>query len=313
MQTIRLFASIYSIRAQKPFTPLFLVPITSSNRLPSKIRFNLEKQSHSACILVQKGLRNLNETVLLQVNNEEVPISIQLIGHYKSVNRKQNQDCPDFSRSNKKYRPNPKKRKSKLSTTASNIILIDKQNLVTNESTIDKPTNLILLIDASTSMNDEVKKELLRVALLELTATFKPTDQLTVMSYSSDANVLLPQQKAVSANQLDSILQHLEVGGFTNGSLGILEAYKMADSIYDIHANNEIILATDGAFNTNETNDIIEDIIDTYASTDIKLSILGIRNQSWAADDMKKLTEAGNGKYIHVNSLQNAKKSLKKR
>lgn len=251
--------------------------------------------------LIPKKQGKFKETISLRINDEKEPILLSIKGRHEKEKRK-NQACPDFSSRKVRYKNQTTPR---LPRTEFYLSLKDSHPDL-------KPNNLIILLDASSSMKEAKKKELLNLAFSGLTEILRPIDQVTVISYASEPKVLLPPGKAVSPQTLITMIEKMESQGYTNGSSAIKRAFQIADSTYDEKANNEIILATDGAFNLNETENIIEKVIAPYSSGGIRLSVLGIENQPWAAKEMKRITRAGNGQYIYVNSPKKARNSLKK-
>jgi Mg-chelatase subunit ChlD len=258
-------------------------------------------------VAILPGNRNRFEEQLdLFTHASNTPVRIALKGRFNRS--KKQQDCPDFSSTKRKKPKHPKSR------TAPKQVLVKLNNNTAEKlpEQLYKTNNLVLLIDASMSMNETTKKELLQTAFAELTQLLRPQDQLTVITYADEARIVIYPHEKANTGRLDSLFNALEIGGFTNASAGIRTACKWADSLYSKAYNNEIILATDGAFNTNETESISEDMATYAAHYDIRLSILGIQTKKWAEQEMKKLSSERNGRFIRVDTKKQAQTALKK-
>jgi Mg-chelatase subunit ChlD len=259
--------------------------------------------------------KRFDEVVDLFLNHHEQPVRLHLSGRFSSSKRDQN--CPDFSSGKKNLKKKPKgpltkeRKKKVLITLSSSVKMVTPpRNALSAERY--KNNNLVLLVDASLSMNENEKRELLQVAFAELSYLMRPTDRIAVLAYSHSVNTLLSPQAISEESNLSTLLDTLKNQGFTNASLGIRTAFQLADSLYDVHSNNEIILATDGAFNANDVKSIEKDIIAQYNHRNIRLSIIGIQMKKWAENEMKVLSKSSSGRYIRIRSKRQAKNALKK-
>jgi len=140
---------------------------------------------------------------------------------------------------------------------------------VFNETMKRRPVDVILLIDRSGSMNDELpsqpgvtKIEALKTALLEFfeeiqkDATFNPSmDRIGIVTYSSDAwdNLSLGHMLTNDLNALEDIVRGLDAQGGTNMGKGILYAIYNLNGTqgagYREESVKAIFLMTDGVAN----------------------------------------------------------------
>ena len=271
--------------------------------------------SHKLSVALNKfNSKKFQNVINLKFNNCPNLISLTIKGKVEKPGSRKDQKCPDFSKRGT-VKVKPGKTRNGASMAPDLILNVNKEYLVSpkplSENKFHK-NNLILLVDISSSMQNEDKKEIVKEAFVGLAEIIRPTDQITLMAYSGNARTVIDPTKNLQQEILFNALNEMKIEGFTNGSLGIKIAYELADSTYMHGANNEIILLTDGAFNANETDDIENQIIKKYAGKGIKLSILGIENKAWAIKELKELCATGNGSYHKVNNTRRARIAMKK-
>jgi Mg-chelatase subunit ChlD len=171
--------------------------------------------------------------------------------------------------------------------------------------------NIILLLDVSTSMKAQKKFSLLQQSINNLVLILRPIDHVSIITYASDAKVVMPSTSGDRKEKITGVVQDLVPSGTTQGVKGLNMAYETALKQYIQGGNNQIILATDGEFSEKGLTDAYyEKFITGYAQKGIKLSILGFGVNQSAIDRMKKMTGYGNGSYIHIDSEKFAKDVL---
>ncbi len=170
-----------------------------------------------------------------------------------------------------------------------------------------RANNVVFLVDISGSMANDGKMELLKSSIIELLAALRPIDQMALVSYSSDAKVLLPTTSAMNQDTIIKILMNLEAGGSSSGKKGLRVAYRQAKDGLIKDGNNMVIIATDGAF---DDVDGMKFQIQKGKIKGIKLSVIGLRNRDKTVESMKNLAEFGRGNYIHIDSFKDAQSYL---
>lgn len=167
--------------------------------------------------------------------------------------------------------------------------------------------NVVFLVDVSGSMAKDGKMELLKASIIELLSNLRPIDRMSLVSYSTGAEVLLPSTSALNQDSIIKILMSLEAGGASAGKKGLKVAYKEARKNFIKDGNNMVIIATDGGF---DDLDGMRLTVSRGRMSDIKLSVIGLRNRDKTVGSMKKLAEMGKGNYIHINSFSDSKTYL---
>ncbi len=171
-----------------------------------------------------------------------------------------------------------------------------------------KPNNIVFLIDVSASMKYTGKLDLLKASMIEMTKLLRDVDNITIVTYASSTQVAM---KTTSANNKDSIIstiENLQAGGMTAGGKGLKMAYSELCQSFIAHGNNEIIMATDGDFNSGKEN--VYKLAKKYNAKGAKISVIGIKNRKHNEENMKKLSLSGGGNYMKIDTFEDAKKGL---
>lgn len=171
-----------------------------------------------------------------------------------------------------------------------------------------KPNNIVFLIDISASMKYTGKLDLLKASMIEMTKLLRAVDNITIVTYASSTKIAM---ETTSANNKDSIISTIEgltAGGMTAGGKGLKMAYSKACEAFIAHGNNEIIMATDGDFNSGKEN--VNKLAKKYKDKGVKVSVIGIKNRAHNEENMKKLSTSGGGNYLKIDTFEDAKKRL---
>ena len=173
------------------------------------------------------------------------------------------------------------------------------------------PLNLVLLIDASGSMDSPDKLPLLRAALREFVGSLREEDRLSLVTYAGSAGVVLRPTSGDQKVALENGVMGMSAGGSTNGARGILTAYELARENFDEKSINRVILATDGDFNVglSDTADLLS-LIRGQRDSGIYLTVLGLGKGDINDHLMEQLADDGNGIYAYLDSLAEARKVL---
>lgn len=163
--------------------------------------------------------------------------------------------------------------------------------------------NIVLLLDVSTSMRSANKLAFLKQSVNNLVMALRRIDNVSIITYAGDANVLLSGIPGSEKEAIMGVVQELAAYGITQGVKGLNTAYGLASKKFIEGGNNQIILATDGEFSEkNVSDEYYRQFISDYAAKGIKLSILGFGVNEDAIGRMKKMTSYGEGSYIHIGS-----------
>jgi len=207
--------------------------------------------------------------------------------------------------------PNPPPADSRTQSKVENEVPPDRiEELPLNEF---NPNNVVFLIDVSLSMSKENKLDLLKASIKRMVAALRDIDRLAIITYRTKAQLVLPSMVADDKEFLYDMIDALEAKGLTLGINGLNRAYEVAKENLITPGNNQIVLATDGLFNSED--EAAKKNIFTMArrqsyNTGIILSVVGFGKDEQAILLMEKLAKYGKGNYIPVSTRENAEKAL---
>jgi Ca-activated chloride channel family protein len=172
------------------------------------------------------------------------------------------------------------------------------------ETDIVAPLNLALVIDRSGSMSDQGKMDYVKQSLRIFLESLKPEDRVAIVTYSDEAELLLPAQPVGEGRWVQGVIDRIQPGGSTNLHAGMLLGLQEVDRTFDVRRNNRVILLTDGIANVGGTdpNQIAADAL-TYNQRGIYLSTIGLGLEFNDAL-LSQLADQGQGGYSFIDSAQ---------
>ncbi len=190
---------------------------------------------------------------------------------------------------------------------------VEEKPIVTSEEFPEDqfaPNNIVFLIDVSVSMRQRGKMDLLKAAMIEMTFLMRPIDKIAIVTYSSNAKLVMKSTSADKKQKIMDVIRSLEPAGATAGTKGIKKAYQVLEKNYVENGNNQIFISTDGAFNLQKKDKKLLTYVEKNSVKGYKLSVVGIKNDKWTVKNMKKLADEGNGNYLHLKNYKTAKEIL---
>ena len=163
--------------------------------------------------------------------------------------------------------------------------------------------NFVFLIDVSGSMDSNDKIGLLKSGLTTLLHQLRPTDRISLITYSGEVRKLLESTPVSQAATIEQAIGRLRASGCTAGGEALKMAYEEALANYDPTANNRIILGTDGDFNVGVTStSALTEMVESYAQKGIYLTCLGFGIGNLNDAMMEQISNKGNGTYHYIDS-----------
>lgn len=179
------------------------------------------------------------------------------------------------------------------------------------EPSVDRPSNLVFLIDTSGSMDEPDKLPLLKRAFALLVDQLSANDTVSIAVYAGSAGVVLEPTPATEKARILSALDNLSAGGSTAGAEGIELAYRLAEQRRVAGGTNRVILATDGDFNVGiDDPEALADFIKGKRDSGTTLSVLGFGQGNLDDATMQALAQNGNGNASYISSFREAQKVL---
>lgn len=164
-----------------------------------------------------------------------------------------------------------------------------------------RPNNVLLLLDVSGSMKEDDKMEKLKASIRRLVLMLREVDVLTMIAYNSDSWELLPPTPVRDNKAIIALVDSLEPYGYTNGVKGMESAYESLRSQLIEGGNNQLIIATDGKFNSSRFSEQEAlQLVKDNSDKGIVLSIIGFGDDKEAGRLMKKLANLGEGNFMQV-------------
>lgn len=174
---------------------------------------------------------------------------------------------------------------------------------------VKRPTNLVFLLDVSGSMGDANKLPLVKSLILATIERLDASDTVSLVTYSDQAQVVLPPTSMEKKAQLSAAVAALSAGGSTAGADGLGLAYQEASLGFIPGGINHIVLCTDGDFNVgpSSTSELLG-IIRAKRSTGVTLTVLGFGSGNLNDAMMEQVADAGNGMYSVIIDEASAQK-----
>lgn len=173
------------------------------------------------------------------------------------------------------------------------------------------PSNLVFLIDTSGSMYDSNKLPLAQKAFDMLAEELDEDDRVSIVTYAGSETIVLTGTPGNETYTITEAIDSLEASGSTNGGMGIIAAYELAEEYYIPGGNNRVILATDGDMNVGITSEgDLTNLVAEEKENGIYLSILGFGNDNLKDNKLESMADNGNGNYSFIDSVYEAKKVL---
>ncbi|MCA1763148.1 MAG: VWA domain-containing protein [Cryomorphaceae bacterium] len=171
-----------------------------------------------------------------------------------------------------------------------------------------KQNNLVFLVDVSASMKQRGKLDLMKISIIELLKVLRPVDRFTLISYSSDTEVLVQTDSNLDRDACIEAIRNLSAGGGTAGARAIKKAGKLAERSFVDNGNNQILLATDGAFN--EEIDKALRFARRNRRREIGMSVMGIKCGPFTEKQMTTLVGESGGQFILIEGASDADERL---
>lgn len=171
-----------------------------------------------------------------------------------------------------------------------------------------KQNNVVFLVDVSTSMKQQGRLDLLKIAMTDLLKAMRDSDRFTLISYATDTDVLLEAGSNLNKAQCALAIMSLEAAGNTQGAKAIDRAGRSARQHFLPEGNNQIILATDGAFNEGASK--ASKLVNKYRRFGINTSVLCIRCGKFTTQEMQGLASEGQGRFVPIEGAGDAGERL---
>lgn len=153
-------------------------------------------------------------------------------------------------------------------------------------------TNLVLLIDVSSSMAQEEKYPRLNESVQSILRRMRPEDKVSIITFSQWPTIVLEPTSCTNNEKIESLLDSLVIKGVSNVDRGLIRAAEFMSEVQLPNGNNRIILATDGMFQVDKAT---FEAIKESRKRGVSLTVFDFgRSEN---QQLEKLAEKGGGNY----------------
>lgn len=171
--------------------------------------------------------------------------------------------------------------------------------------------NIVFLIDESSSMMLHGKIDVLQASMKKVIAALRKDDLVSVIVYSRSAEIRLQSIPGDQKSKIYAVIDSLKPGGRSYGAEGLTMSYKLAKRNFIQGGNNQVILATDGLFNSPDyTERDMFSMATTHAAVGVPTTVIGFGKNKEAIIFLKTLASSGGGSFIQVTEVGNAENAL---
>jgi Mg-chelatase subunit ChlD len=179
------------------------------------------------------------------------------------------------------------------------------------DRTVYNANNIVFLIDVSGSMKEFKKMDLLKASMKKLVAILRDIDNVSIITYASKQNVLLSGIQGNKKEELISAIDSLKPHGFTFGMEGLQKAFDQSKQGYVNNGNNQVILVTDGMFNSpNFTEAQVMSLAKKMKAEGIIVSVIGFGKEEEGIKTIKKIAKNGGGNYLLIEDKETSESVL---
>lgn len=161
------------------------------------------------------------------------------------------------------------------------------------------PLHLVLAIDTSGSMVGP-PMDYVKAGLKAMLPALEPTDLVSLVSYSSDAKVILDATPGDQTAALTAAIDGLVAAGSTNLFDGLFTALTLAEDHLDPAWQNRVLFLSDGVATAGITNAAkLQSLAEGYAREGIGITSIGVGSE-FDVEVMRSLSEVGAGNFYFL-------------
>lgn len=194
------------------------------------------------------------------------------------------------------------------------IIIPDEEIAEIKESTslpesMFSANNVVFLLDISGSMGIGDKLDLMKYSLEELVSVLRDIDKVGLISYANEAKVLQHSTSGSNKEEVITQVKNITTGGKTSGAKGFKRSFQMLKKNKIEGGNNQLIVISDGAFAI-EDQKAIEKLVRKYQKKGYSTTVVGIKANSFAKDNLEFVSKLGNGSFLQIEDKDSAEQIL---
>ncbi len=174
------------------------------------------------------------------------------------------------------------------------------------------PCNLVLLIDASGSMDMPNKLPLIKSGMRLLVDNLRDIDTISVVEFGRQVRVLFAGMPGSEKIRILRAVEGLRADGPSPGLAGVKLAYEVAQQQFIRGGNNRVILLTDGdvSMEPPALEQDLEDLIGQQNDAGIRLTCGGLGMKSVKDSKLPRLAEFGRGNFAYLDDEKTVEQLL---
>jgi Ca-activated chloride channel homolog len=180
------------------------------------------------------------------------------------------------------------------------------------------PCNLVLLIDASGSMDMPDKLPLVKSGVRLLVDNLRDIDTVSLVEYGGVTRVVFAGLSGAERGKILKAIEGLRPDGPSPGIEGIRTAYQVARHQFIPGGKNSVVLITDGDITTGIEGDKgseseekeLENLIDQQFQGGIRLTCGGLGMRSYKDSRLPLLAETGHGNFAYLDEEKEVEQLL---
>jgi|GEM_PF-2335302 len=174
---------------------------------------------------------------------------------------------------------------------------------------VRKPALLTFVVDVSGSMDMENRLGLIKQSLRMLVDHLQAEDKVAIVAYSDNAWVEIAHTSVEDKDEILNAIERLYTRGSTSVEQGLRLGYQLASSAFKQGYINRVILCSDGVANNGVVQaEAILEQVKKFTARGIVVTAIGVGMENYNDVLLEKIGDKGNGKYIHLDSLEEARK-----
>ncbi|MCA9002733.1 MAG: DUF3520 domain-containing protein, partial [Planctomycetes bacterium] len=176
------------------------------------------------------------------------------------------------------------------------------------------PMALVFVVDTSGSMSNGNRMDLVKHSLRLLGTELDGRDQVGLVSFASEARLVMPMTSMDNRSDLESAVQSLSPDGSTNVEDGIRLGYELLSRVEPQGRLRRVVLISDGVANTGNTvADQILDSVKMHRENGICLSTVGVGMGNHNDALLERLANRGDGICDYVDDADAARRAMVER
>jgi Ca-activated chloride channel family protein len=161
-------------------------------------------------------------------------------------------------------------------------------------------------------MARDEKLSLLKYSMYQMIDVLRAEDRVSIITYSSEVEIHMSGVSGARKTELKDLIFSLNANGQSFGQEGLDRAFELAEEHFIEEGNNEVILASDGVFNSPGFSEkkIYRNVAKKFRKEQVRFTAIGFGNNPHALTFMKTMAHKGNGSFLRIENEEMARTVL---